>query len=94
MANAARRLKYEDYADDLPGLLERVANEHETVELERKDGKVIRIESVGLPKHDPEEVRAALRKAAGAFKNIDTEELKRDLREMGYQDTTHRPWLK
>ena len=92
MANAARRLKYEDYADNLPALLERVDEEHDAVELVR-NGRVYRIQSVQEHKHDPEALRRALREAAGILKNVDTEELKRDLREMGYQDTTNRPWL-
>ena len=92
MANAARRLKYEDYADNLPALLERVDEEQGEVELER-DGHVYRILSVKLPKRDPEAVRKALKDSAGALKDVDVEELKRDLREMGYQDTNHRRWL-
>jgi hypothetical protein len=92
MANAAKRLKYEDYADNLPALLERVDQEHDVVELER-NGRVYRIQSVLKRPHDPEAVRKALRESAGALKGVDVDELKRDLYEMGFQDTTHRPWL-
>jgi len=92
MANAARRLKYEDYADNLPALLERVDEEQGAVELVR-NGHVYRIQSVAERKHDTEAVRQALRESAGALKGVDIDELKRDLREMGFQDTAHRPWL-
>ena len=81
MTIAARRLKYEDYADDLPALLEAVVGQHGPVELEY-DGQVFRIELVENRKHDPEAFRTMLRRTAGAFKNVDTEALKRDLREM------------
>ena len=95
MANAARRLKYEDYADNLPALLERVDQEQEAVELER-DGHVYRIQSLaaGLPRAaitDPDEVLEVLKRTAGALKNIDGEAFKRDLREMRQQDSKGRP---
>jgi hypothetical protein len=83
MANATRRLKYEDYADKLPALLDSVAAEHDVVELERSDGQVLRIEAVHQRKPDPEAYLAMLQRTAGAFKDIDTAALKRDLREMG-----------
>jgi hypothetical protein len=94
MANAARRLKYEDYADNLPALLDRVAQEHEAVELERRDGTVLRIETVDeavIPHHDPEAVRAMLTRTAGALEGVDGEALKRELREMRQQDSYGRP---
>jgi len=90
MANAARRLNYEDYADNLPALLERVDEEQGAVELVR-NGHVYRIQSVAERRHDPEAVRKALRDAAGILKNVDTETLKRDLREMRQQDSKGRP---
>jgi hypothetical protein len=91
MANAARRLKYEDYADNLPGLLERVDEEHSGVELER-NGRIYRIQGLPTaPITDPEEARAVLRRTAGILKNVDTEALKRDLREMRQQDSEGRP---
>jgi hypothetical protein len=92
MVKAARRIKYEDCPKDVPALLELVEQQQEPVELEH-NGHVYRIESVKEYKHDPEAVRKALRESAGALKGVDIDELKRDLREMGYQDTTHRPWL-
>jgi hypothetical protein len=73
MANAARRLKYEDYADSLPGLLERVDQEHDVVELER-NGRVYRLQ--GLPQApvtDPDEFLAVLKRTSGILKNVDTE---------------------
>lgn len=91
MANAARRLKYEDYADNLPALLERVDKEHGEVELVR-DNRVYRIQSLPkAPITDPDEVRAILKRTAGILKNVDTEALKRDLREMRQQDSKGRP---
>ena len=91
MANAARRLKYEDYADNLPGLLERVDQEHEVVELER-DGRVYRIQSLPqAPVTDPDEFLAILKRTSGILKNVDTEALKQDLREMRQQDSKGRP---
>ena len=91
MANAARRLKYEDYADNLPALLERVDEEQGAVELIH-NGRIYRIQ--GLPRApitDPEEVREVLKRTAGILKNVDTEALKRDLREMRQQDSKGRP---
>ena len=40
---------------------------------------------------NPRGLREALRRSAGAFARIDTEELKRDLREQGEQDSHGRP---
>ncbi len=40
---------------------------------------------------NPRGLREALRRSAGAFARMDTEELKRDLREQGEQDSTGRP---
>ena len=90
MANATRRLKYEDYADNLPALLERVDTEPEAVELEH-NGHVYRIESVKERKHDPDEYLEMLRRTAGTLKNIDGQAFKRDLREMRQQDSKGRP---
>jgi hypothetical protein len=90
MANAAKRLKYEDYADNLPALLERVDQEHEVIELER-NGRVYRIQSVKERKYDPDEYLEMLKRTAGALKNIDGEAFKRDLREMRQQDSKGRP---
>lgn len=92
MANPRRRIKYENCPESVPALLELVDQAQEPVELDH-NGHVYRIESVRERKHDPEAVRKALRESAGLFSNIDVEELKRDLREMGYQDTSNRPWL-
>lgn len=41
--------------------------------------------------YDPEKVREALKASAGAFAGIDTEQLKRDLRDARGQDSTGRP---
>ena len=91
MANAARRLKYEDYADNLPALLERVDQEHDVVELER-NGRVYRIQSLPkAPVTDPDEFLDVLKRTSGILKNVDTEALKRNLREMRQQDSEGRP---
>jgi hypothetical protein len=90
----SKRLRYVDYAARMQALLDLVADEQQCIELEYK-GKLIRLEFVGeapeMP-HDPEAVRRALKASAGALKGIDIEELKRDLREMGYQDTPNHRW--
>jgi hypothetical protein len=91
MANATRRLKYDDYADKLHALLESVATAHDSVELERSDGQVLRIEAIKGPAYDQEAVRQMLRETAGTLKGIDGEALKRDLREMRQQDSKGRP---
>ena len=66
-------------------MLDLVADEQQCVELEYK-GKLIRLEFIGeapeIP-HDPEALRRALKASAGILKDIDIEELKRDLREIG-----------
>ena len=90
----AKRLRYINYAANMQAILDLVANEQQCVELEY-EGKLVRLEFAGeapeIP-HDPEAVRRALKASAGALKNVDIEELKRDLREMGYQDTPNHRW--
>jgi len=91
---APKRLHYVNYAARMQALLDLVADERQCVELEYK-GKLIRLEFAGeapeIP-HDPEALRRALKASAGTLKNVDIEELKRDLREMGYQDTPNHRW--
>jgi hypothetical protein len=81
MTIAAKRVRFEDYANDLSGLLEVVARQQGPVELEFK-GQVFRLEKTEDRPYDPEETRKALRKAAGILKGVDTVRLKRDLRAM------------
>jgi hypothetical protein len=41
--------------------------------------------------YDPEKAREGLRKSAGALKGVDTEALKRDIRDQRKQDSHGRP---
>ena len=89
----AKRLRYINYAARMQTLLDLVATEQQCIELEYK-GKLIRLEPAGeapeVP-HDPDAFRAMLQRTAGALKGVDTEALKRDLREMRQQDSKGRP---
>ena len=86
MANATRRLKYEDYADNLPALLERVDTEHEVSRA--------RARRPGLPDRNVIEDRKRIYPKSTSKCSVERPELsrismeqalKRDLREMRQQ---------
>ena len=91
---ARKPLHYIQYAARMEELLDLVLSSTGPIDLEY-DGKLVRLEVVGDTepfRHDPEAVREALRRSAGVLKGVDTEQLKHDLREMGYQDTPNHRW--
>ncbi len=71
-----------DRATDAP-LIIQVNGARYRIERQRDDGLI--------HPPNPRGLREALRRSAGAFARIDTEELKRDLREQGKQDSVGRP---
>ena len=92
MTKEARRIGFEEFAAELPDLIETLAREHEQVLVE-KEGRVFRVSAVDetVRAHDPERLRRILARNSGAFKTIDIEALKRDLREARQQDSEGRP---
>ncbi len=97
MANEPRRIQFDDFLKQVPSIFDMLARQKEPVVVERK-GQLFRVEAEAEPEaqtlwadYDAERVRTALRQSAGAFKEMDVEELKRDLREERAQDSHGRP---
>lgn len=74
--------------------IERLAREAQPVLIE-KDGCLYRVEATiedsGQPRHDPERVRRILARTAGAFRGVDGEALKRDIKAARVQASKGRP---
>ena len=97
MAKLMRRMSYEEFAEHLPEVLDALARADETVLVE-KNGKTYSLELAQSRAHEvlpplpnPEEVREALRKSAGALRGVDIDQLKADLRIQRQQDSSGRP---
>ncbi len=97
MANEPRRIQFDDFLQHVQRIFDRLAHQKEPVVVERA-GQLFRVEAEAEPEaqtlwadYDAERVRTALRQSAGAFKDIDVEQLKRDLREERAQDSHGRP---
>ena len=97
MANEPRRMQFDDFLEQVQSIFDMLARQKEPVVVERK-GRLFRVEAEQKDAtqalwadYDGERVRTALRQSAGAFKDIDVEQLKRDLREERTQDSHGRP---
>ncbi len=97
MANEPRRIPFDDFIQQVQSIFDMLARQKEPVMVERK-GRLFRVEAERTDEaqalwadYDAERVRTALRSSAGAFKDIDVEQLKRDLREERAQDSHGRP---
>ena len=97
MANEPRKIQFDDFLKQVQSIFDIVARQKEPVLVERA-GRLFRVEAEGTDEaqalwvdYDAEQVRTALRQSAGAFKDIDVEQLKRDLREERAQDSHGRP---
>lgn len=74
-----RRIGFDEFAAQLPEVLEELARENGQVLVEKK-GKLFRIEATEeTTPHDPERVRKLLARNSGAMRTVDIEALKRDL---------------
>ena len=87
MASEPRRIQFDVFLQHVRRIFDMLAHQKEPVMVERA-GRLFRVEAEEDPEaqtlwadYDAERVRNALRHSAGAFKDIDVEELKRDLRE-------------
>jgi hypothetical protein len=97
MANATRKLSYEQFAEHLPDVLDELARAQDIVLFE-KDGKTFRVE-LAEPELDPRlppllplETRLRiLRETAGSFHTPDREAFLAYLREARGQDSEGRP---
>jgi hypothetical protein len=93
---AERKISYEEFAEDLPNILDEVARDNEVVLVE-KNGRVFSVglakarQTSGLPPHDPDALLKAIYESAGALKGLDIEAFKAELREMREQDSKGRP---
>lgn len=86
-----RRIDFDEFAAQLPEVLEELAREHGQILVEKK-GKLFRVEATEEMKpHDPERVRGILARNSGAMRTVDIEALKRDLREERQQASEGRP---
>ena len=97
MANEPRKIQFDDFLKQVQSIFDMVARQKEPVMVERA-GRLFRVEAERTDEaqalwvdYDAERVRTALRQSAGAFKDIDVEQLKRDLREERAQDSHGRP---
>ena len=97
MANEPRKIQFDDFLKQVQSIFDMVARQKEPVLVERA-GRLFRVEAERTDEaqalwvdYDAERVRTALRQSAGAFKAIDVEQLKRDLREERAQDSHGRP---
>ena len=97
MANEPRKIQFDDFLKQVQSIFDMVAHQKEPVLVERA-GRLFRVEAERTDEaqalwgdYDTKRVRAALRSSAGAFKAIDVEQLKRDLREERAQDSHGRP---
>ena len=97
MANEPRKIQFNDFLKQVQSIFDMVARQKEPVMVERA-GQLFRVEAERTDEaqtlwvdYDAERVRTALRQSAGAFKDIDVEQLKRDLREERAQDSHGRP---
>ena len=93
MANEPRKIQFDDFLKQVQSIFDMVARQKEPVLVERA-GRLFRVEAERTDEaqalwvdYDAERVRTALRQSAGAFKAIDVEQLKRDLREERAQDS-------
>ncbi len=97
MANEPRKIQFDDFLKQVQSIFDMLARQKEPVVVERA-GQLFRVE-VERPDdaqalwvdYNAERVCTALRQSAGAFKDIDVEQLKRDLREERAQDSHGRP---
>jgi hypothetical protein len=82
MTREARRIAFEEFAAELPDLIEELARDHEEILVE-KEGRVYRIGAVDetVRVHNPDRFRRMLERNSGAMKTVDIEALERDLRE-------------
>ena len=97
MANEPRKIQFDDFLKQVQSIFDMVARQKEPVMVERA-GRLFRVEAERTDEaqalwvdYDAERVRTALRQSAGAFTDIDVEQLKRDLREERAQDSHGRP---
>ncbi len=97
VANEPRRIQFDDFLKQVQSIFDMLARQKEPVMVERA-GRLFRVEAERTDEaqalwadYDGERVRTALRQNAGAFKDIDVEQLKRDLREERAQDSHGRP---
>ena len=97
MANEPRKIQFDDFLKQVQSIFDMVARQKEPVMVERA-GQLFRVEAERTDEaqtlwvdYDAERVCTALRQSAGAFKDIDVEQLKRDLREERAQDSHGRP---
>ena len=97
MANEPRKIQFDDFLKQVQSIFDMATRQKEPVMVERA-GRLFRVEAERTDEaqalwvdYDAERVRIALRQSAGAFKDIDVEQLKRDLREERAQDSHGRP---
>jgi hypothetical protein len=94
MRKEIRRIDFDEFAAQLPALLETLAREHEQVLVE-KEGKIYRVgatdESASAKPHDAEAVRRALARSTGALGNVDRRTLMRDIHAGRQQASRGRP---
>ena len=97
MANEPCQIQVDDFLKHVQSIFDMVARQKEPVMVERA-GQLFRVEAERTDEaqalwvdYDAGRVRTALRQSAGAFKDIDVEQLKRDLREERAQDSHGRP---
>ena len=90
-------MSFNQFARQLPKVFDTLAKRGEKVLVE-KDGMLFRLEPEETPQkldiwanYDPEKVREALRKSAGALKGVDIDALKQDIRDQREQDSKGRP---
>ena len=101
MAKEMQHIPFDEFARRLPAIFDVVAQEQSGVVVER-EGKLYRLEPQVAAVHqlpqdgiwagyDPQRMRNALIKSAGALAGIDRDELLRDLYEQREQDSQGRP---
>jgi hypothetical protein len=94
MTKETRKIDFDDFAAQLPILLDALAREHEQVLVE-KDGKLYRVEATdetaGEKGHDPDRVRRILARNTGAMKTVDRRALTQDLHISRQQASRGRP---
>ena len=94
MTNETHRINFDDFAAQLPELLETLARDNKQVLVE-KGGKLYRVEATdataGTQTHDPERVRSILARNRGALRTVDRQALMRDIHLAREQASRGRP---
>jgi hypothetical protein len=91
-----RHIQFDDFVRRVQSIFDLLAHEKQPVVVERA-GQLFRLErEPGKPDdiwagYNPDHVREAVRKSAGALQGVNREELLRDLREQREQDSHGRP---